>query len=131
MNVSIQWQGDMRFEGASPNNQTVHMDGNAEAGTSPMTLLLHAQAGCAGIDVVAILKKQRQSLESLDMEVEAVRAGGDYPRVWEKIHLRFIIGGDVARDKAEKAVALSLEKYCSVSAMLKKTAEVTSEVILK
>jgi putative redox protein len=109
----------------------VAIDGNPANGTSPMVLLLHAEAGCTAIDVLSLLEKMRQPITSLNIEVDAVKSDGDFPRVWEKIHLRYRIGGAVALDKAQKAVELSLEKYCSVSAMLGKTANITHEIVLE
>lgn len=130
--IHIEWSGEGRhFTGHDPSGPVVQLDGNSKAGSSPMTMLLHAHAACAGIDVVDILQKMRQRIDSFKVEVDAVRAEGDYPRVWEKIHLRFILAGDIAPEKAQKAVSLSTEKYCSVSAMLEKVAEITTEVVVE
>lgn len=129
--IHVEWAGQgWEFKGFSPNGQTVAMDGNEQAGTSPMVMLLHAEAACSAIDVVDILQKMRQTIDAFRIEVVAERAEGDYPKVWEKIHLVFHLSGEIEPEKAERAIALSLEKYCSVSAMLKSAAEITSELIL-
>ena len=130
--IAVTWDGiGNRFTGHNPSGITVPIDGNQETGTSPMTLLLHAEAGCTGIDVVSILQKMQQPLQALRIEVDAVKGDGDYPRVWEKIHLRYIITGAVAKEKAEQAIHLSLDKYCSVSAMLHHTAAITHELVIQ
>lgn len=130
--IHIDWAGTgLQFTGHNPGGTTVAIDGDSRHGTSPMVLLLHAIAGCTGSDVVSLLEKMRQPVTTLRIEVEAAkRSEGDYPRVWEQIRIRYIVGGAVERDKAEKAVELSMEKYCSVSAMLGKTAEISHELVL-
>jgi putative redox protein len=129
--VMVEWTGQgHRFTGHNPSGITVPIDGDQQAGSSPMMLLLHAEAGCTGIDVVSILQKIQQPVEGLRIEVEAEKGEGDYPRVWEKIHLRYIISGAVNPAKAQHAIELSLGKYCSVSAMLHHTAVVTSELVM-
>lgn len=130
--VNVVWDGEgQSFTGHNENGVTLAIDGDRLKGTSPMMLLLHAEAGCTGIDVLSILQKMQQPPSSLRIEVDAVKRDDDYPKVWEKIHLRYIIGGAVTREKAEHAIKLSLEKYCSVSAMLHKTAEITHELVLE
>ena len=118
------------MRGYNPDGPVVVMDSNKEKGTSPMVLLLHAEAGCTALDVISLLEKMRQPLTGLKIEVEGIKGDGEFPRIWEKIHVRYIISGTVDPEKAHKAVELSLEKYCSVSAMLSKVADVTHEVVL-
>ncbi|MGO9324766.1 MAG: OsmC family protein [Terracidiphilus sp.] len=103
--------------------------GGEHAGLRPMETLLSALAGCSAMDVLHIMKKQRQKLERLEVEVEAERADA-IPAVFTKIHLRFKAHGAVDLKKLEKAVALSVEKYCSVSKMLEPTVEITAEGVL-
>ena len=95
-----------------------------------MELLLMGIAGCSGIDIVLILKKQQLEMTNFQMDVEGMRVDGEVPNVFRKIHLKIYIDGDIPAKKAQRAVDLSLEKYCSVSKMLEKTAEITSEIIL-
>lgn len=130
-NIYVEWTGnETELVGHNPDGPTVIMDSNKLKGTSPMVLLLHAEAGCSALDVISLLEKMRQPLTGLKIEVEGIKGDGEYPRIWEKIHVRYIISGAVEAEKAHKAVELSLEKYCSVSAMLGKTAEITHEVVL-
>lgn len=135
MKVSVTWTEPMRFDGAAEEGTTATMDampehGGGGAGPSPMQMTLMALAGCTGMDVVSILRKMRAPLKGLIMHVEAERAT-EHPKVFTKIHVRYEFSGDgLQRDQVEKAVTLSQEKYCSVSAMLKKAAEVTYEIVM-
>jgi len=129
--VHIEWSGEgSHFTGYNPNGIQVAIDGDQLQGSSPMMLLLHAEAGCTGIDVLSILKKMQQQVNALRIEVEAVKTEGDYPRIWESIHLRYLITGKVDAERAQHAIDLSLGKYCSVSAMLHHTAKVTNELVI-
>lgn len=129
--IYVEWTGrETALVGHNPDGPTVIMDSNKEKGTSPMVLLLHAEAGCTALDVISLLEKMHQPLTGLKIEVEGIKTEGDFPRIWEKIHLRYLISGAVDPAKAQKAVELSMEKYCSVSAMLSKAAEVTHEIVL-
>jgi putative redox protein len=98
-------------------------------GASPMELLLMGIAGCSGIDIVSILKKQKLELSGFRMEVEGKRRD-EVPKVFTGIHLKIHIQGDIPESKAHRAVELSLEKYCSVSKMLEKTAKISYEILL-
>jgi putative redox protein len=130
-NIYVEWTGqETALVGHNPDGPTVIMDSNKEKGTSPMVLLLHAEAGCTALDIISLLDKMRQPLTGLKIEVEGIKGEGEYPRIWEKIHVRYILSGAIDPEKAHKAVELSLEKYCSVSAMLSKAAEITHEVVL-
>ena len=124
---------DYHFETVNDRGNVVHLDNKSEPnpqGASPMELLLMGIAGCSGIDIVLILKKQQLEMTNFQMEVEGMRVDGEIPNVFRKIHLKIYIDGDIPANKAKRAVDLSLEKYCSVSKMLEKTAEITTEVIL-
>ena len=104
------------------------MDGNAVAGPSPVVTLLLAGASCAASDVVLILEKMRTPLESLRVLAHGVRREKE-PRRFEKIHYVFEMkGAGVDRTKAERAVSLSVEKYCSVLASLAPDIVVTHEI---
>lgn len=91
----------------------VAIDGDGQQGTSPVNLLLEAIASCAAVDVVDILRKGRQELEAMTVEVSADRRKG-HPRSITRLQLNFKIRGPVDKVKARRAVDLSLEKYCSV-----------------
>lgn len=121
------------FETKNERGDIVHLDNKSEPnpqGASPMELLLMGIAGCSGIDIVLILKKQQIELEDLQMEVEGSRVDGAVPNVFTGIHLNILLKGELSAAKAKRAVALSLEKYCSVAKMLEKTAEITYEIHL-
>ncbi len=96
-------------------------EGNA---LSPMQLVLAGAAGCSAIDIVTILHKQRQELVDIEISAEATRADA-VPAVFKEIHLCFRLIGDVDAKKAERAVKLAVEKYCSVLTMLESTAAIT------
>lgn len=98
-------------------------------GASPMELLLMGIAGCSGIDIVSILKKQHLELSDFKMEVEGKRRD-EVPKVFTEIHLKIFMKGKIPENKAKRAVDLSIEKYCSVSKMLEKTAKITYEILL-
>lgn len=130
MKARAHWVEGMAFMGEAGSGHAVMMDGAPEyggrnIGIRPMEMLLIGLAGCTGFDVVSILKKGRESVTGCDVEVEAQRAETD-PKVFTKIHLSYRISGrGLSRDKAERAVTLSKEKYCSASIMLGATAEMT------
>lgn len=102
---------------------TVNLSGDGTA-AGPMQTVLMAVAGCSTIDIVMILEKMRQDVKNIKVEVDGTRRD-EIPRVYTKIHMHYKIYGKVKEKKAEQAVALSLEKYCSVSKMLEKAAEIT------
>ncbi|MBK6932155.1 MAG: OsmC family protein [Saprospirales bacterium] len=88
-------------------------------GLRPMQLMIMSLGGCAAVDVLVILKKQRQSVTGLRIDIEAERFHQPLPAPWEKAHLVFTLSGKVDLSKAEKAVAMSLEKYCSAAETLR------------
>jgi putative redox protein len=117
--------GTYGFEARDAGGHTVKIDTSPETGgenfgVRPMQLLLMGLGGCSGIDILSILKKQRQNVTGFRMRIEGEREPGKDPSLWKNIDLVFELNGDVDRDKAEKAVALSMEKYCSVSETLKR-----------
>lgn len=121
------------FETINERGNVVQLDNKSEPsprGASPMELLLMGIAGCSGIDIVMILKKQQLEMNNFEMDVVGTRIDGEIPNVFRKIHLKVYIDGEIPANKAQRAVDLSLEKYCSVAKMLEKTAEITSEIIL-
>jgi len=117
--------GDFGFEATDENGHTVKMDSNPESGgqnfgVRPMQMLLMGLGGCSAIDVIHILKKQRQEVTDYKMIINGEREVGKEPSLWKDISLDFHIYGNVDEDKAQKAVELSMDKYCSVSATLNK-----------
>ena len=115
--------GDFGFEAKDENGHAIRMDSNPESGgqnfgVRPMQMLLMGLGGCSAIDVIMILKKQRQEVRDYKMIIKGDREVGKEPSLWKNITLEFHIYGNVDEDKAKKAVFLSLEKYCSVAATL-------------
>ena len=121
------WIEKQRFNGVATSGHSIIVDGDKAAGNSPMELVLIALCGCTGYDVVSILQKKREPFTSLEVRAAAERAAGP-PPVYTEIMLIYRIGGKVSRKAVEDAVRLSKEKYCSVSAMLEKTAKITAEI---
>jgi putative redox protein len=121
------WIEKQRFDGIATSGHKIKIDGDKVAGNSPMELVLIGLCGCTGYDVVSILQKKREPFSSLEVRAEAERAA-DPPSVYTAIKLIYRVGGKVSRKAVEDAVRLSKEKYCSVSAMLEKTAKITTEI---
>jgi len=126
-NARATWVEKQRFNGVSDSGHTIVVDGDKAAGNSPMELVLIGLCGCTGYDVVSILKKKREPFTSLEVRAEAERAA-EPPSVYTKIKVIYRVGGKVSHKAAQDAVRLSEEKYCSVSAMLNKTAKITTEI---
>jgi putative redox protein len=115
--------GDYGFEARDENGHVVKMDSSPESGgqnygVRPMQMLLMGLGGCSAIDVIMILKKQRQDVRDYKMIIKGDREVGKEPSLWKTITIEFHIYGNVDEDKAKKAVELSLNKYCSVAATL-------------
>lgn len=129
------FKGPMAFEGLSESGHRIIMDASEEVGgenrgVRPMELVLLSLGGCTGMDVVSILRKMRVTYTSFEIELDADRVL-THPKVYERLMLRYRLEGDRASsDQIIRAVKLSQEKYCSVSAMLARTAEVLVEIVL-
>jgi putative redox protein len=126
-NAQARWIEKQRFSGVSDSGHTIVVDGDKVSGNSPMELVLIGLCGCTGYDVVSILQKKREPFTSLEVRAEAERAPNP-PSVYTEIKLTYRVGGKVSRKALEDAVRLSKEKYCSVSAMLDKTAKITTAI---
>jgi putative redox protein len=118
------------MEATNEQGKTIQMDaspdvGGTNQGMRPMQVLLAAMGGCSTIDVINILKKQRQDLKDIKITVTGEREKDVVPSLYTEVHAHFKLYGDLDRDKVEKAVTLSVEKYCSVVKTLEKTAKVT------
>jgi putative redox protein len=94
-------------------------NGGKNNGVRPMQMLIMGLGGCSAIDVVMILKKQRQEITDFRIEIEADREKGKEPSLWEKAHIIFHLSGNIDADKASRAVELSMNKYCSVAETLR------------
>jgi putative redox protein len=125
MHAKVTWQRDQTYDAVSASGHHVTMDADAAhlAGASPMELVLMALCGCTSVDVVSILHKKREPLTALTVSATAEQ-GPEPPRVFTHIHLTYHIDGAVSTKAAEDAVALSKNKYCSVSKMLEKAAPI-------
>ncbi|MFC4768927.1 OsmC family protein [Effusibacillus consociatus] len=121
MKVNVNWHGKRRFEAKGDSNHPVVMDakpdiGGENQGARPMELLLMGLGGCTGIDVVMILEKMRLTVEELSIEIDGTRRE-ELPQKFTEIHMKYVLKGpDLTRDKVERAIRLSEEKYCSASA---------------
>ena len=103
--------------------------GGQDFGVRPMQMVLMGLGGCSGIDIVSILKKQRQTIEGFRMIIDADREKGKEPNLWERVHIVFELKGHIDHDKAKKACELSMDKYCSVAATLREArCKITWEV---
>ena len=128
--------GDYGFDTVSENWTVIKMDTNPEMGGTdygarPMQVLLNALAGCASIDVISILKKQRQEITDYTVTVNGEREAGTEPSLWKDIEMVFEITGNVDEGKAQRAVEISMNKYCSVAITLTKAgAAIKTKVII-
>lgn len=118
------------FVGRNAAGREAHFDTGPEEGGSgaapgPMQTVAMALGACSAIDVVSILKKSRQEITKFDIDVEYQRAEGEIPAVFTKVHVHYLLEGDLEPEKVQRAVKLSIEKYCSVSKMLGKTAAIS------
>jgi putative redox protein len=133
MKARIKWIQDVMFLGESGSGHSAVMDGAPEAGGRnlgfrPMEMVLLGLGGCSAFDVMMILKRGREQVTDCVVELDAQRAETD-PKVFTKIEMRYVVTGrSLDRKKVERAVSLSAEKYCSASAIMAKTAEITHSI---
>jgi putative redox protein len=123
--ASVKWIGEQRFSATSPSGHRVAFDSDRETNTAPgpMEMVLMALGACTATDVVIILEKKRQKIESLEVICSGERAK-EPPTVWVKLDVLFRVRGPVDAGALKHAIELTKEKYCSVAAMLKKTADI-------
>lgn len=130
--VITEWTGDMAFE-SQVNSHHVKMDadekfGGKNTGPRPKPLLLSSLAGCTGMDVVSLLNKMRVNYQAFQIEVLG-ELTAEHPKYYHKIHIKYQFkGSDLPIPSLKKAIDLSQDKYCGVSAMLKKAADITYEI---
>ncbi|MCF8230496.1 MAG: OsmC family protein [Bacteroidales bacterium] len=133
--VDISWKDKMAFE-AIVNDHKITIDARAEVGGEdkgprPKPLLLASLGGCTGMDVISILKKMRVEPEQFNVSVEGHNTD-EHPKHYDKLHIKYFFKGkDLPMKKLEKAVNLSQERYCGVSYLLGKGAEITHEIIVE
>lgn len=135
MFADVEWRGKMGFVGRGEAQATVVLDapeavGGEGGGFRPKELLLAGLAGCTAMDVISILRKMRCEPGGLRVEVDADESAG-HPKVFTAFHIKYIVRGDVPADKLDKAIELSQERYCAVTAMFRSFAPVTYEVVVE
>ena len=128
----VEWKENYRIEGKNEKGLTVNFDapkehGGEETALSPMENVLASLAACSSFHVLTILKKKRQNVSAYSVEATAERREDPPPRVFTKIHLKYIVKGEnISPEAVEIAIKLSEEKYCSVGGMLQKALPITS-----
>jgi len=124
--AKVRWVGAERFVAVGPSGHAVPLDSDRHSNTAPgpMELLLLALGSCTATDVVSILKKKRQKLEALEVEVAGERAHKP-PMVWTRLQIVYRLRGKLDDKAVRDAIELSETKYCSVAAMLRKTAQIS------
>ncbi|MGB8542652.1 MAG: OsmC family protein [Candidatus Acidiferrales bacterium] len=124
--ATVKWTTGEEFVAQMPSGHAVPFDADRKhnAAPGPMEMLLGALGACSSVDVVSILAKKRQRLRSLEVVISGERAA-EPPAVWTKIDMVYRLSGEVEEKAARDAIELSQTKYCSVAAMLRKTAEIT------
>lgn len=130
LEADLRWTEGLRFEARTAGGAVTSIDGETALSPSPMELLLEALAGCTGCDVVEILRKGRHELEGLGVEIRGTRRE-EPPRRFQSLTLVFRVIGPVERSAAERAVELSLEKYCSVFHTLREDLSLETEVVME
>ena len=132
--VNTAWAGKMKFD-TEVNGHHIILDaaedvGGENAGPRPKALMLSALAGCTGMDVISILKKMKLEPEYFNIKIEADLTE-EHPKVYSKVHIIYEFKGkDMEIEKLQKAIELSQEKYCGVSAMYKKAMDVSYEIVI-
>ena len=124
--ASVQWIGEQKFVAIGPSGHAITFDSDRASNKAPgpMELVLMALGACTATDVVIVLEKKRQKLQSLEVICSGERAA-DPPTVWVKLELLYRLRGELDEKAVQHAIQLSEEKYCSVSATLRKTATLT------
>jgi putative redox protein len=124
--TAVKWIGEQKFSATSPSGHAVAFDSDRESNTAPgpMEMVLMALGACTATDIVIILEKKRQKMQSLEVICSGERAA-EPPTVWVKLDVLFRVHGNVDEGALKHAIELTKEKYCSVAAMLKKTAQIT------
>lgn len=120
----------VNLKATSEGGQSLIMDGSPQIGGEdlgmrPMEVLLSSLAGCSSMDVLSILKKMREDVQDYKVEITGERDTEQVPAVFKTIHVHFLLKGHLNEKNVEKAISLSMEKYCSVSKMLEKSAAIT------
>lgn len=136
MKITVEQLKGTHMQAENEEEGLIRMDGSTsigglEGGFSPMQLLLAGAGGCSAIDIIGILEKQKQDLKDLKVEIEGDRQKKHTYSEFTTIHMHYIFTGDLDERKVERAIDLSLDKYCSVSKTLEKTSEITHSYEIK
>jgi len=121
---------DMQFSGTATSGHTLIMDADQESGGHdtgfrPMELLLVGFGGCSGMDVISLLRKKRQQVTGLELNVKGEKSDS-YPKIYKEVHIEYVVKGKgIQKEAVERSIALSLEKYCSVGATLARAGKIT------
>ena len=131
--IKTQWKGDLLFHadsmGGSFDIDAAEAVGGTNKGLRPKALMLTSLAGCSGIDIASLLKKMRAEVEGMEIDVSGALTT-EHPKYYNKVHVTYrFYGKEFKKDKIEKAVQLSIDKYCGVIEMFRRFAEITTEII--
>jgi len=135
MEAKITWKGRMSFDAVADSGHVVPLGtkqeyGGDDDGASPMELVLMALVGCTASDVISIMGKKKQNVTSLEIKVHGDRVD-EHPRIYKKLFIEYVIGGvDLDPKAVERSVQLSVEKYCSVQAMLRATVPIEHKITI-
>ncbi len=135
MSLKIEWNEKMKFTAYTPSGHEVSLDSSPKSGgensaARPMELMLVSLAGCTSMDVISILDKMKATPQDFKIEIEYERAL-EHPKIYTHIHLKYMFKNAPSREKAQRAVELSQNKYCSASAMLRKVTDLTYELVFE
>jgi putative redox protein len=136
MEAKVVWKGKMSFDGSSESNFTLPLGtdpalGGNDDGFRPMELIGIGLAGCTGMDVISILQKKQQRVTNFEVQVHAEKST-EHPKVFTRIEVEYVVTGDnIDRSAVERAVELSVTKYCPAQAMLSKAVPITHKITIK
>ena len=131
--IEINWKGEMLFESVAPEG-TVMIDadeavGGQGKGLRPKAMMLTSLGGCTAMDVASLLKKMRAEVDNFKVQIEA-NLTDEHPKYYNKVHVTYMFyGNDFKKDKIEKSVNLSVERYCGVMEMFRQFSELTTEIV--
>jgi putative redox protein len=135
MDAKVTWSHGLSFEGTATSGFKLPLGSSVESGGEndgfrPLELLLIGLAGCTGMDVISILEKKRQEITAFEVRVQAER-GSEYPRIFTKIEVEYVVTGkNLEKVAVDRAVELSVTKYCAAQAMLSKASPVEHKITI-
>jgi putative redox protein len=135
MDAKVTWSHGLSFEGTATSGFKLPLGSSVEGGGEndgfrPLELLLIGLAGCTGMDVISILEKKRQEVTAFEVRVQAER-GSEYPRIFTKIEVEYVVSGkNLEKAAVDRAVELSVTKYCAAQAMLSKASPVEHKITI-